>query len=249
MKYTILMISLFISTLSYGQKQELHNIDKVYYSNTNDYASYEEFLSTLSNVIKTAENNVSTQEEKYVIEATGLFLSDNLLSSKKDKKKNVKLFKALYTKMNDYANELGRDKLSAEYLTSLAVIVPRFMAKEPLGTLIKLSKQGDKDYELALKKDNKYFFAYISFGQRYMFAPKIGGGSLSKALKYYNDAEKVAVYPYEKYQVYVWRSQVYFKEKNFEKSEEELKKAASILPAGGLHNMLKELNKKGKTIS
>ena len=249
MKYTILIISLFISTLSYGQKQELQNIHKVYYSNTNDYTSHEEFLSALSNVIKTSENNVSTQEEKYVIEAMSLFLLDNLLSSKKDKKKNVKIFKALYTKMNDYANEIGRDKLSAEYLTILAVIVPRFMAKEPVITLMKLNKQGDKDYELALKKDNKYFFTYISFGQRYMFAPKIGGGSLSKALKYYNDAEKVAVYPYEKYQVYAWRSQVYFKEKNFEKSEEELKKAEDILPAGGLHNMLKELNKKGKTMS
>lgn len=249
MKYTILIISLFVSTLSYGLKQELQNIDKVFYSNTNDYTNREEFLSTLSNTIVIAENNVNTQEEKYVIEATGLFLSDSLLSTKKDRKKNVKLFKALYTKMNDYANEVGRDKLSAEYLTILAVIVPRFMVQESLITLMKLSKQGDKDYELALKKDNKYFFAYISFGQRYFFAPKIGGGSLSKALKYFNDAEKVALYPYEKYQVYAWRSQVYFKEKKFEKSVEELKKAEDIFPTGRLHNMLKELNKKGKTMS
>ena len=249
MKYLLLITSLLISTLSYGQKQELNTIYKMYYSNTNDYTSPEAFLSTLSNTIKSAENSVSSQEEKYTIEATGLLLLHSLEQNKKVKKQNIKLFKALYTKMNDYANELGRDNLSPEYLTILAVIVPQFMIKEPLGTLIKLSKQGDKDYELALKKDNKYFFAYLYFAQRYLFAPKIGGGDSKKALELFNKAEKLAVHPYEKYLVYSWRSQVYFKEKKKEKSAEELQKAEEIFPTGRLHNILKEFNKKGKMMS
>lgn len=114
--------------------------------------------------------------------------------------------------------------------------------------MIRMANEARKAYELAIKKDANNFWAYLGFGQWYFFAPKIGGGSMQQAEKYYKQAEKRADLPYQKYLVAIWKSQIYFLNKREQLYKAELDKAKSIYPNGGFYEYVTAFNKKGKSL-
>lgn len=246
MKILLLLMMTFIPTVFFSLESQIDSLYQTLYLNTN--ANYQEEVTAKLLALKSTNT-----EEQLVIKT----IQTNLLISfregydnSKVSSKSMQELKNIYTELTNFCTNIGYENLSPRFLTELAKLRMRVMAREQLATLIKMSKQANKDYLTVLEKDDKNFCAYLGLGQWYFFAPRIGGGSLEKSEEYYTSAEKVAIKPYQKYLVYLWRSQIYFKKKKKEKYQEELKKVDNIFPYQpyGFYKYMLERNEKRKTL-
>ena len=242
-----ILILLLISTVSYGQ-ESVQEFAQIYYSRTSlsgEILKEDSVLLTeLSNSRQNLLNKAKFEEQKNIIEAYTENIFANIQNQKKLSKEWVKKLDIIYDKIVLYTEQ--QSNLSPEFLTMSADFRSQIMAYRGLLSLIKMAKQNLKDYELAIVKDKTYFPAYIGLGLSFYFAPKIGGGDVNLSLKHFNEAEKYANNDLKKFQLYLWRSQVYFRKNEKEKSEQELARAESIFPENSLLKTIKTINQKGK---
>ena len=242
-----ILLLLLISTASYGQ-ESVQEFAQIYYSRTSlsgEILKEDSFLLTeLSNSRQRLLTQAKSEEQKLIIEAYTENIFANIQNQKKLSKEWVKKLDLIYDKIVLYS-EL-QTNLSPEFLTMRADFRSQIMGYRGLSTLIKMAKQNLKDYELAIVKDKTYFPAYMGLGLSFYFAPKIGGGDVNLSLKYFDIAEKYANNNLKKFQLYLWRSQVYLRKKEKEKSEQELARAELIFPDNSLLKSIKTMNQKGK---
>ena len=242
-----ILILLLISTVSYGQ-ESVQEFAQIYYSRislSREILKDDKILlRELSNSRQSLLTQTKSEEQKIIIEAYTENIFANIQNQKKLSKEWIKKLDVIYDKIVLYTEQ--QTNLSPEFLTMSADFRSQIMAYRGLATLIKMAKQNLKDYELAIAKDKTYFPAYMGLGLSFYFAPKIGGGDVNLSLKHFNEAEKYADNDLKKFQLYLWRSQVYFRKNEKEKSEQELAKAESIFPENSLLKTIKIINQKGK---
>ena len=242
-----ILILLLISTVSYGQ-ESVQEFAQIYYSRISLSGEILKddkiLLRELSNSRQSLLTQTKSEEQKIIVEAYTENVFANIQNQKKLSKEWVKKLDVIYDKIVLYTEQ--QTDLSSEFLTMSADFRSQIMAYRGLATLIKMAKQNLKDYELAIAKDKTYFPAYMGLGLSFYFAPKIGGGDVNLSLKHFNEAEKYADNDLKKFQLYLWRSQVYFRKNEKEKSEQELAKAESIFPKNSLLKTIKIINQKGK---
>ena len=242
-----ILILLLISTVSYGQ-ESVQEFAQIYYSRislSREILKDDKILlRELSNSRQSLLTQTKSEEQKIIVEAYTENIFANIQNQKKLSKEWIKKLDVIYDKIVLYTEQ--QTNLSPEFLTMSADFRSQIMAYRGLATLIKMAKQNLKDYELAIAKDKTYFPAYMGLGLSFYFAPKIGGGDVNLSLKHFNEAEKYADNDLKKFQLYLWRSQVYFRKNEKEKSEQELAKAESIFPENSLLKTIKIINQKGK---
>ena len=242
-----ILILLLISTVSYGQ-ESVQEFAQIYYSRISLSGEILKddkiLLRELSNSRQSLLTQTKSEEQKIIVEAYTENIFANIQNQKKLSKEWIKKLDVIYDKIVLYTEQ--QTNLSSEFLTMSADFRSQIMAYRGLATLIKMAKQNLKDYELAIAKDKTYFPAYMGLGLSFYFAPKIGGGDVNLSLKHFNEAEKYADNDLKKFQLYLWRSQVYFRKNEKEKSEQELAKAESIFPENSLLKTIKIINQKGK---
>lgn len=88
-------------------------------------------------------------------------------------------------------------------------------------------------YLTALKIDNKFSPAYISYGLWQYHAPAIAGGGLDASLKSFNNALAFAKRKNTRYLSYIYRSQVYFAMNRNKEWDADLKAAHAVFPYKG----------------
>lgn len=98
------------------------------------------------------------------------------------------------------------------------------------GSPVERSKLIKSYYLTALKIDDKFSPAHISYGIWLYFAPAIAGGGLDASLKSFNKALQFATKDTEKYLAYIYRSQVYFAMNRNTEWDADLKSAHNIFP-------------------
>lgn len=188
-----------------------------------------------------------TQIQRLLVQAYGTELSTKL-GQNTDKvkltKKQLSQLENTHDLLYDHMNMSS--KVTPEFLVVLGDLNTQIMSYKSLAILIKMAKQSKKLYEQALSLDNTFFPAYIRLATWHYFAPKIGGGDLNISLKYLNQAENHTERSFEKFQLYMWRSQVYFRMKLLEKSKAEIQKAAELFPHHTWISRVIRLNKQGK---
>lgn len=247
----ILFMMILLPTVSFTLESQIDSLCQTYLFTTN--INYQEQVTKKLLTLESTD-----KEEQLVIKAIQTHFSVNFNDGwdpMKISPQSIEKLKTVYTEFTNYCAQAGYNNLSSLFLTEFAKLRQRIMGYEKLPILIKLSMQAKKDYETAIKKDKNNFSAYLGFGQWYFYAPKIGGGSLKKAERTYKNAEKIITEPYQQYLLHIWRSQVYFKDKQEKKYQEELEQARNIFLNegyniefyGGFYDYVVKRNKQGQT--
>ncbi|MGL5721507.1 MAG: hypothetical protein ACRCY4_03805 [Brevinema sp.] len=164
-------------------------------------------------------------------------------------KANATAAKALFSEMEAFAKAKGVKELSPFFLNSLGDLTFTILGEYSLAQLIRMSKEARTYFETSLQKTPNNFLALVGIGSWYYNAPAIGGGSLKKAMQYFNDAEKSAGEPYQRYLIAIWKAQVHLKEKNKELYTQEMAKAEKVFATKGqFYEDVAALNAIGKPL-
>ena len=106
-----------------------------------------------------------------------------------------------------------------------------------------------KNYYLSAYEDNpKCSYLLTNLAQWYFQAPKIGGGSNSKARSYFEEARNCAKNDAEKYFADIFLSQFLFEQKEFDRATELLNEADSLNPGSKYIALIKAQNKAGRSL-
>ena len=106
-----------------------------------------------------------------------------------------------------------------------------------------------KNYYLSAYEDNpKCSYLLTNLAQWYFQAPKIGGGSNSKARSYFEEARNCAKNDAEKYFADIFLSQFLFEQKEFDRAAELLNEADSLNPGSKYIALIKAQNKAGRSL-
>lgn len=104
----------------------------------------------------------------------------------------------------------------------------------------------EKDYLDSVVKNNPNFsYGLISAGLWYYFAPGIGGGSKSKAKKYFLAAAQNASNNYEKYYANIYYSQTCFEDKKYDECTKYLSNASNVIYDTNHVSTIIKLNESG----
>lgn len=227
-KYFIII--LFISAFSlYAQKY--YDLYEIYYSSNDDYKKVYEASTKIKNL--SATENQTMQNILSLLEVYPM----------KDKKIIYKkLSESLRLNTNDYEID------DPDYLASLADTTSLLTGYAPITELLSLAKKSRNLYERSLKINPSHFHSLLGLGLIFFHAPKIAGGNIETAFYYLKKAEENAKFNYQKYVIYVWISQVYFKLKDKENYNKYISLAEKIYNNNNFLKTAKEYNLKGKTI-
>ncbi|OON98192.1 MAG: hypothetical protein ATN35_05755 [Epulopiscium sp. Nele67-Bin004] len=223
----LLLLILCVSPL-YGA---INDLAETYYSqvspNGKILTNAEDMGLEIDKIYLYTKNQKLSERDGISLDAFYLYLTNKIYSGDKLSAQQVK---ALEDKRNEMLAYMKSNPVDSAFITVLADIGFVMSTYKSLPTLISISKQNLKFYEQAIKMDNTFFMAYIRMAMWYYYAPKYGGGSLDKTLDYLNQAEKYAVTKREQLELYLWRSQVYFRKGEEQKAEEEIKIAHNMFP-------------------
>lgn len=208
MKYVILLLIIFYSSVYSYNSREINDFYNDYYSS--DYN------------IEHIENNNSSQTYQNLY---------SLIQSKKieDKKEKYNYLKEAINK-----NEYYEESDDIDYLISVSELMNYIMYYCNVPEKISFGSKSKDIYKNILAKDDKNFFALLGTGVGYMHAPAIAGGSSKKAFQYFNKALINAKEKYQKYLAYVWLSQYYFKMDDNENYIKYIKMSKDIYENGYL---------------
>ncbi|MGL5954999.1 MAG: hypothetical protein ACRC0X_00105 [Brevinema sp.] len=240
MKILILLLLSF-NTL-YAQKY-MEEFFVVYYSNAKDgnVLTEQALIAELSNIQQKSLSSLSNSH-KLIVQA---YTEDAFVKLYRENASQIS--NEWKQKLNQvYDTVIKCTDQSTEFLTMLADLRSQIMIYKPLAELIQMSKQNLQDYENAIKQDKTYFNAYLGLALWYYFAPKIGGGNIGTTVQYLEQAEKYALTELQKFQLYVWRSQAYFRQKKKELSQQNIDQALAIYPHSSWLKTIQENNNKGK---
>ncbi len=120
-----------------------------------------------------------------------------------------------------------------------------FMPKMKFSDLAKIGLEEKKFYDSIIEKKSANCVAYFNAALWYHFAPAIGGGSDSKAEKYFAEALKTASTDYEKFFANFYFSQFEFDRGETALFEKYFSAAENILGESGFLEFTRKLNKAG----
>ena len=182
MKYIILLLAVFYSSLYSYNSKEINDFYNSYYSTNYDIKNIEDKSS-------------QTYQNLYF-----------LIQSKKieDKKEKYNYLKDAINKNEDY-----KESDDIDYLISVSELMNYIMYYCNVPEKISFGSKSKDIYKTILEKDDKNFFALLGTGVGYMHAPAIAGRSSKKAFQYFNKALMNAKEKYQKYLAYVWLSQYF----------------------------------------
>ena len=219
MKYVILFLVIFYSSIYSYNSKEINDFYNSYYSSDYDIKNIE-------------DNSSQTYKNLY-----------SLIQSKtiKDEKEKYNYLKEAINKNEDYEKSDDID-----YLISVSELMNYIMYYCNVPEKISFGTKSKDIYKNILEKDEKNFFALLGTAVGYMHAPAIAGGSNKKAFQYFNKALMNAKEKYQKYLSYVWLSQYYFKIKDNENYIKYIKMSKEIYENGFLleYAMDRNLNHK-----
>ena len=207
MKYVILFLVIFYSSIYSYNSKEINDFYNSYYSSDYDIKNIE-------------DNSSQTYKNLY-----------SLIQSKtiKDEKEKYNYLKEAINKNEDYEKSDDID-----YLISVSELMNYIMYYCNVPEKISFGTKSKDIYKNILEKDEKNFFALLGTAVGYMHAPAIAGGSNKKAFQYFNKALMNAKEKYQKYLSYVWLSQYYFKIKDNENYIKYIKMSKEIYENGFL---------------
>jgi len=100
-------------------------------------------------------------------------------------------------------------------------------------------------YEKAAEKNPSRASVYVSLGNWCFYAPALFGGGKARTKKYFDNAEKNAVIPGEKYLVYIAQSQLNYENKKPDIAKNYLDKAIALDLGRKDLDLIAKCNKKG----
>lgn len=131
------------------------------------------------------------------------------------------------------------------YSLSLFDLANSCMPKLKFSDVLKIGLEEKRFYDSRIEANSENCVVYFNAALWYSFAPAIGGGSDSKAEKYFAEAVKKAKNDYEKFFANLYFSQFEFDRGETALFEELFSAAEKILPQSGFLDFVRALNKSG----
>ncbi|MDE5580643.1 MAG: hypothetical protein K2I95_04395, partial [Treponemataceae bacterium] len=128
---------------------------------------------------------------------------------------------------------------------SMLELANSFMPKMKFSDVVKIGLEEKKFYDSIIENDSANCTTYFNAALWYHFAPAIGGGSESKAEKYFSEALKKASTDYEKFFANFYFSQFEFDRGEKASFEKYFSAAEKIIPESGFLEFTRRLNKAG----
>ena len=248
MKKLIVCLLLMVTTTIFGQEIP-QTFKEVYLSvqdtDKKDFASREAYLTRLSNIMTEDLKKISDKENQLIYKANTAEIFANITADSNKNEMTKAAVKELYSIEAELVAYEKANKVSGSFYTTIANISGRILHFESLASTIKISKRNLDYFNKAIKINKNDFSAYLGMALWYFYAPKVGGGDINKSMNYINQAEKIATFDYQKYQIYVWKSQLLFKQNKKNDSKLELQKANAIYPKGEFHKIVEQANSHG----
>lgn len=131
------------------------------------------------------------------------------------------------------------------YYLSAIELSNSYMPKLKFSDVVKIGLEEKKFYDSLIENKSANCTTYFNAALWYHFAPAIGGGSDSKAEKYFSEALKKASTDYEKFFANFYFSQFEFDRGETALFEKYFSTAEEILPESGFLEFTRKLNKAG----
>lgn len=131
------------------------------------------------------------------------------------------------------------------YYLSAIELSNSYMPKLKFSDVVKIGLEEKKFYDSLIENKSANCTTYFNAALWYHFAPAIGGGSDSKAEKYFSEALKKASTDYEKFFANFYFSQFEFDRGETALFEKYFSAAEKILPESGFLEFTRKLNKAG----
>lgn len=131
------------------------------------------------------------------------------------------------------------------YYLSAIELSNSYMPKLKFSDVVKIGLEEKKFYDSLIENKSANCTTYFNAALWYHFAPAIGGGSDSKAEKYFSEALKKASTDYEKFFANFYFSQFEFDRGETALFEKYFSAAEEILPESGFLEFTRKLNKAG----
>lgn len=119
------------------------------------------------------------------------------------------------------------------------------MPRLKFSDMVKVGLEEKKFYDSLIETNSANCVAYFNAALWYHFAPAIGGGSVSKAERYFDEAVKTAKTDYEQFFANFYVSQFAFDRGETARSEAYFAAAEAVLPGSGFLEFARKLNKAG----
>lgn len=131
------------------------------------------------------------------------------------------------------------------YYLSAIELSNSYMPKLKFSDVVKIGLEEKKFYDSLIENKSANCTTYFNAALWYHFAPAIGGGSDSKAEKYFSEALEKASTDYEKFFANFYFSQFEFDRGETALFEKYFSAAEEILPESGFLEFTRKLNKAG----
>lgn len=155
------------------------------------------------------------------------------------------LLDAQYKKSMQYRAAHLDEKKNIYHSLSMLELANSFMPKMKFSDVVKIGLEEKKFYDSIIENNSANCATYFNAALWYHFAPAIGGGSESKAEKYFSEALKTASTDYEKFFANFYFSQFEFDRGEKASFEKHFSAAEGILSESGFLEFTRKLNKVG----
>lgn len=155
------------------------------------------------------------------------------------------LLDAQYKKCMQYRAAHPDETWNDWYYLSMLELANSFIPKMKFSDVVKIGLEEKKFYDSVIENNSANCTAYFNAALWYHFAPAIGGGSESKAEKYFAEALKKANTDYEKFFANFYFSQFEFDRGEKASFEKYFSAAEEILPECGFLEFTRRLNRAG----
>lgn len=224
---------------------------RVEYKKSEEPETLQKIIEAQDNCLKNLKENAKDYEQEYLI-LRGFYFMEIYDHSVNDENK-AELRKIMGEIMNqgfNCINKRSEDKIS-KWLYIVIGDVTCYYMTDSFTAVIHYGFKVKKMFEKAIKIDPYSIDANVSLAGWYFFAPRIFGGSNSKAEKLYKKAvegaEKTNIKG-EKFVGYEYLSQFYFEKKKQKLCDEYLAKAEALNIGVYEINLIKKCNKAGYSL-
>lgn len=156
-----------------------------------------------------------------------------------------KLLENQYKKCMQYSAAHLDEEKNIYHSLSAIELSNSYMPKLKFSDVVKIGLEEKKFYDSLIEKKSANCTTYFNAALWYHFAPAIGGGSESKAEKYFAEALKTASTNYEKFFANFYFSQFEFDCGEKASFEKYFSAAENILPKSGFLEFTRKLNNAG----
>lgn len=210
--------------------------------------STEKALETINEFMATIDEKDFKNYEEYLAAKNIIGLEAlNFSDPEANAQENFALLDSLHSTSDAYIADKNVKRVNKYLLVSLADVKSRILEFLSPKDMYKQSMVAKDLYTAALRQDKKFAYALNGYGTWLFFAPEIAGGGNDAALKTYSKALKYTDKDFEKFFLYINRSQVYFKLKRMKDCKADLELARSLVTNDAIISEIEEKNKNGKT--